>query len=106
MNLILVFDNAHPYGYIAGARTDYKESETLTVAKNLIELNEGDVLEFVCDYYSYDGKYLDSFYLGEPMTVTKSMKISNVDVGEGDVKIAYRFTDIYNQEFWTPSLTY
>ena len=106
VNLILVFDNAHPYGYIAGARTDYKESETLTVAKNLIELNEGDVLEFVCDYYSYDGKYLDSYYLGEPMTVSKSMKISNVDVGDGEVKIAYRFTDIYNQEFWTPSLTY
>ncbi len=106
VNLILVFDNAHPYGYIAGARTDYKESETLTVAKNLIELNEGDVLEYVCDYYSYDGKYLDSYYLGEPMTVSKSMKISNVDVGDGEVKIAYRFTDIYNQEFWTPSLTY
>ena len=45
------------------------------MAKNLIELNEGDVLEFVCDYYSYDGKYLDSYYLGEPMTVSKSMLV-------------------------------
>ncbi|MBO4319408.1 MAG: hypothetical protein J5857_02955 [Treponema sp.] len=106
VNLILVFDNSHPYGFIAGARTDYKESETLTVAKNLTELKEGDVLEFVCDYYSYSGQYEDSYYLGEPMTVTKNMKISNVDVGNGAVKIAYRFTDIYNQEFWTPSLTF
>jgi len=104
-NLILVFDNENPYGYIAGARTDYVEGETETVAKGMGELQVGDKLDFICDYYSYAGEYLDSYFLGEQMTVTAGMLISNVDVGEGDVKVTYRFTDIYNQQYWTPAFT-
>lgn len=104
-NLILVFDNANPYGYIAGARTDYAEGETETVAKGMEALQVGDTLDFICDYYSYDGDFLDSYYLGEQMIVSENMTISNVDVGEGDVKVTYRFTDIYNQQYWTPAFT-
>ena len=105
VNLWIVFDDKNPKGYIAGASTDYHENETLTAAKNLTKLNVGDKLEFLCDYYSYDGDYSDSYYLGDPMTVQNKMEISNVDVG-ADVKICYRFTDIYNQEYWTPSLEF
>ncbi len=101
VDLLLVFDNKNSYGYIAGARTVYTEGETETVAKAMTELQAGDTLDFLCDYYSYDGEYMDSYYLGEQMTVTDNMVISNVDVGEGAVKVTYRFTDIYNQQYWT-----
>lgn len=104
-NLILVFDNANPYGYIAGARTDYVEGETETVAKGMEALQVGDTLDFICDYYTYDGEYEDSYFLGEQMVVSENMTISNVDVGEGAVKVTYRFTDIYNQQYWTPAFT-
>lgn len=104
VNLILVFDNENPYGYIAGARTDYVEGETETIAKGMSALEEGDVLEFLCDYYTYDGEYENTYYLGEPMTVEANMEISNVDVGGGAVQVTYRFTDIYNQQYWTPAL--
>ncbi len=104
VNLILVFDNANPQGYIAGARYDYAEGETQTVAKGMSMPEVGDKLDFLCDYYSYDGTYEDSYYLGEQMTVTSDMRISNVDVGEGAVRVTYRFTDIYNQHYWTPAL--
>ncbi len=104
-NLILVFDNENPYGYIAGARTDYVEGETDTIAKGMEELQVGDTLDFICDFYSYEGEFIDSYFLGEQMTVTEGMLISNVDVGEGDVKVTYRFTDIYNQQYWTPAFT-
>lgn len=105
VDLMLVFDNENPYGYIAGARTVYTEGETETVAKAMGELQVGDTLDFLCDYYSYDGEYMDSYFLGEQMTVTDNMVISNVDVGEGDVKVTYRFTDIYNQQYWTEAFT-
>lgn len=104
VDLLLVFDSETPYGYIAGASYDYIEEETETIAKNLTELQPGDTLEFLCDYYSYNGEYQDSYYLGEAMTVTDEMIISNVDVGEGAVRAMYRFTDIYNQSYWTPAL--
>ena len=104
VNLWIVFDKAHPHGYIAGAQSDYQEKATLTVAKSMTELRAGDTLEFLCDYYSYNGEYKDSYYLGEPMKVTDKMEISNVDVGTGAVKLMYRFTDIYNQEYWSEAL--
>lgn len=100
VDLILVFDNEDPYGYIAGARPAYTEGQTETVAKSMAELNVGDTLDFICDYYAYDGTYLDSYYLGEQMTVTEDMMISNVYV-DGELSATYRFTDIYNQHYWT-----
>ena len=61
VELILVFDNEHPNGYIAGARDVYLKGETETVAKNLTEVKKGDAVIFLCDYYSYDGVYQDSY---------------------------------------------
>ncbi len=104
VNLILVFTNENPDGIIAGATTDYIDGETETVAKSLTQLEEGDTLEFVCDYYTYDGEYENSYLLDEPLTVTKDMKIRNIDVGKGKVKIVYRFTDTYNQTHYSEAI--
>jgi hypothetical protein len=103
-NLILVFDNDNPRGYIAGASYAYANQETETQAKNLVELSEGDTLDFVADYYSYDGTYQDSYMIGDQMTVSGDMQISDVRIGDGSEKITYRLTDIYNQEYWTDAI--
>ncbi|MDO4489458.1 MAG: clostripain-related cysteine peptidase [Lachnospiraceae bacterium] len=105
VKLLLEFTQEDPYGHITGASTDYQNGETETIAKTDLELVEGDTLDFLCDYYSYDGEYLDSYYLGQQMTVTDSMEISNVYVDDGPVNITYKFTDIYNNCYWTPSLS-
>ena len=105
VNLILVFDSENPDGYIAGASTDYINNETDTVPKSLTEINVGDKLDFLCDFYSYDGEYQDSYYLSEQVTVSDNMTISNVDVGEGEVRLMYRFTDIYNQVYWSEPIS-
>lgn len=102
VNLIIVFEGSE--GHIAGATDDYVNGETDTVAKSLTELSIGDELTFICDYYSDDMEYIDSYQLGETLTVSDNMEISNVDVGNGKVKILYRFTDIYNQEYWSESI--
>lgn len=101
VNLIIVFDDAHPDGYIAGASTDYVNGETDAVAKNLTELNVGDKLDFICDYYSYDMEYQDSYFIGDQVTYSENMTISNTDVGSGACHILYRFSDIYNQQYWS-----
>ncbi|MBR1527800.1 MAG: peptidase C11 [Oscillospiraceae bacterium] len=104
VNLILVFDNETPSGYIAGASTNYVTNETDTVPKSLTEVKNGDKLDFLCDYYSYNGNYQNSYYLGDTVTVSKNLEISNTDVGTGEVRIMYRFTDMYHQEYWTPAI--
>ena len=101
VELVLVFDNENPYGYIAGARTVYADGETDTQAKGLTPLEVGDTLDFICDYYGYDGSYQDSYFLGDPMTVTEEMEISNVDIGREYTYATYRFTDLYHQHYWT-----
>ena len=100
--LILVFDGGHPDGYIAGARTVYT-GETETVAKTMTELEAGDRIDFLCDYYKYDGSYEDTYYLGEQYTIPEDMSsivIGNILV-ENETSVAYRITDIYNQHYWT-----
>ncbi len=110
VNLILVFDNENPKGYIAGYQVDYREGETDAVAKIETDfLNETDgskvKVTFICDYYSYDMEYQDSYVIGYAELDGVTDVISNTDVGEGKVKIAYLFTDIYNQKYWTPTLS-
>ncbi len=102
VNLILVFNNDNPSGYIAGASTDYIHHETDTISKNMTELKVGDKLDFVCNYYSYNGDYQDSYFLGNTLKVTSHLTVSNTDVGSGKIRIMYRFTDMYNEEYWTP----
>lgn len=104
VNLILIFDNENPNGYIAGAEPVYANKETDTVAKTIFELNEGDKIDFICDYYTEDGEYQDSYYLGDTLIYSEDMEISNTDVGDGEVRLMYRFTDIYNQEYWSAAI--
>ncbi|MBR6408457.1 MAG: peptidase C11 [Clostridia bacterium] len=103
-DLIIVFDNAHPYGYIAGARADYVDGETETVAKSITELSEGDRIQPVCDYYTYNGDYENSYRLGNVITYNGNHEISNVYIKKEATTASYLFTDIYNQEYWTPAI--
>ncbi len=104
VNIIISYDSENENGYIAGASADYRNGETETAAKNLIQLTPGDELEFICDYYSYSGDYIDSYFIGDKMKVTSDMKISDTVVGNGAVKIMYRFTDMYNMPYWTEAI--
>ena len=102
--LILVFDNDQPHGYVAGVQTVYHDGETDTVAKSQAELLPGDTLEFLCDYYSYDGDYQDSYLLGETLTVSEQgLTVSDVPL-EGSTRATYRFTDLYGRSCWTAAI--
>lgn len=123
--LILVFDDETPYGYVAGVQAVYKEKAgskkdpygyvawdqivytTDTVAKAQETLQPGDVLEFICDYYTLNGygmEYHDSYLLGDPLTVTEEpLAISNVPL-DGATRAAYRFTDLYGSHCWTGAI--
>ncbi len=102
--LILTFDTERPQGYVAGVQTVYLNGETDTVAKSQSGLQPGDTLEFLCDYYSYDGDYQDSYLLGDPLIVTEEeLTVSDVPL-DGVTRASYRFTDIFGKHHWTPTL--
>lgn len=99
--LAVEFTDADPYGSIIGVRRVYKNGETETVAKTMETVVDGDVIDFVCDYYSYEGEYLDSYMLGEQLVVDGELTISDVYVDEEYSRMTYLFTDIYNQQYWS-----
>lgn len=105
-NLILVFTSQNPHGFVAGANTDY-QGDTETVAKNLTELEQGDRLDFVAEYYQYDGTYDADYIMGDPVYVEGSMEdleVSDVNVGADTVKACFRFTDLFGQVYYSDSL--
>ena len=66
--------------------------------------SEGDKIEPLCDYYSYDGTYEDSYLLGDPLIWHEDMQISYVYIDAGAASACYRLTDMYNQQYWTPEM--
>ncbi len=102
VKLEIIFDDDNPDGYIAGARIDYEGTDNETEARGLIELQAGDKIDFICDYYTYAGEYQDTYYLGEQLVIEDpdNIKLSYTYVG-GDYLAMYRFTDIYGGEYWT-----
>lgn len=105
-DLILTFDQDKPEGYIAGVRYTYPDGEADAVAKAQEALSEGDVIDFLCDYYAYDGTFKDSYFLGEQYTVgadPSAIEISNTIVGD-DIIVTYKFQDIFGETYWTPAL--
>lgn len=105
-DIILVSDNENPYGIVVGAQLRYDAAtETETQAKGLVEILPGDKIDYLCDYYSYDGNFTDTYFLGDAYTATGEWTIENLAVGDEDYKMTYRITDIYNNKYWTPSIT-
>ena len=99
--LIVVFSDEDPNGSIVGVRRVYNDGETETVAKTMDTLVAGDAIDFICDYYSYDGEYLDSYMLGEQLIVDDELYISDVYINAEAANLTYQFTDIYNRSYWT-----
>ncbi len=99
--LVTEFTNTNPHGSVVGVRRVYVDGETTTVAKTMDAVKAGDVIDFICDYYSYEGEYLDSYMLGEQLVVDDELVISDVYVDQDAAKMTYLFTDIYNQKYWS-----
>lgn len=69
--------------------------------KGLLPVEDGDEIQFLCDYYTYDGEYDDAYYLGAPILYDSSMTIDYMPSGEGDYLLYYCLTDIYNNTCYT-----
>ncbi len=71
----------------------------------MIDIVPGDKIDYLCDYYTYAGEYNDTYFLGEQYTATGEWEVENLSVGDSDYQMTYRFTDIYNNKYWTPSIS-
>ncbi|MCQ2406044.1 MAG: clostripain-related cysteine peptidase [Oscillospiraceae bacterium] len=99
--LLISFDKEHSGGYITGARRIYINGETETIAKSM-EIEEGAKIDFICDYYSYSGEYMDSYMLGDVWEYSSDAVLGYAEIGYEGISACYRITDIYNASYWSP----
>ena len=102
VNLMIEFINGED-GYIAGAQYVYGDMDSDTQAKMMIQIGKGDKIQFVCDYYDYDGNYRDSYKLGNAFTLGDTYQIGDAHFKK-NYRVTYCFTDIYQKRYWTPAL--
>ena len=100
VNLQVIFDDENPYGGVTGAYPLYTGGETETAPKGLVPLRSGDRLDFLCDYYGYDGSYASSHTLGNSMIVRGEPVLENLMLNAEDLLPSYRITDLYGNHYW------
>ena len=105
VNIIIVFDSDTPEGYIKGVKviedgpgTDMSVKE---MTRGLKQMEVGDTLDFVCDYYDYDGNFINNYFFGEQIKVKKKMEIKNYVI-DGETEATYLLTDSNGNHYWTP----
>ncbi len=107
-NLVVVFDSANENGYVAGIAANYSQNDDIeVVGKTMTELEKGDTIQFVCNFYNYDGTFEDTHTMGTPIVIQESaqeLTINDTLIGDGTKIITYIFTDIYGAEHWTQAL--
>ncbi len=115
-NLLVVFEDNLKTGknlssYIAGVRFDYETPEGEDAIDGpeakTAELQVGDKLQFVADYYTKSGEFQDTYEIGDEITWSENVIVGYTDMGSlsEDLVATYLFTDIYNSEYWTAPLT-
>ncbi len=72
----------------------------------MIAIGEGTEIQFVCDFYDYEGNYKDSYRLGDPMVLEKDVLIGYAYVPEPEkCRVTYCLTDYYQESYWTPAVS-
>ncbi len=102
-DILFEFSNEYPEGEILGIRPVYDDGIT---AKGFVELEEGDKIDFLCDYYDYDGNYQNTYKLSEEVTFTGDLEIQTLQLENVKAIYGYRLTDVYDANMWTPMLEY
>ncbi len=104
VELMVSFANDTQSWTVLGAQVCYDQGETDTVARGLMELQDGDKLDFLCSYYDYDKTFQDNYPLGQPVTVDGPLVLGNLAMDNDDYIAAFRVTDIYQNHYWTPEI--
>lgn len=105
VDLILIFDKKHPAGYIAGAQPVDTTGNTPMYGKGYTKIKKGDEIEFVADFYKYNGEYEASYVISDKVVVgDKGLEIGYADIDEGKFYIYYVFKDIFNNIYYTDSM--
>jgi hypothetical protein len=103
VHLIIEFSDENEGGIILGAANVY---DTDVVGK-LAEIEEGSTINFICDYYDYEGNFYDRYLFSDEIVVpANGLEVTDVTLTNDKMLYGYVLTDIYNADRHTPMLNY
>lgn len=106
-SLIVVWDEKNPDGIVIGAEIENQYGDTTINSKGLKKIKKGDKIEFICDYYTYEGKYEDSYIFGEELIVgDEGLTVSYEEITDGTLYVYYKITDVYNNTYYTEAVIF
>ncbi len=106
-SLIVVWDEKNPDGIVIGAEIQNQYGDTTINSKGLKKIKKGDKIEFICDYYTYEGEYEDSYIFGEELIVgDEGLKVSYKEISEGTLYVYYKITNVYNNTYYTEAVIF
>ncbi len=106
IQIMLCWDSEHDGGYVLGYRDGDDDFSTPGLAERSVRnFIKGDKIQFLCDYYDYEGNYDDEYFYGDPIVVESELEVSYEDLGEDPIDVCAHFLDIYGNEYWSESVT-
>ena len=104
VNLIIEFNEETGEDRVLGAQT---MTASGVIGKGYTEMNGGDIITLLCDYYDYKGSFQSQYTLGDPIIVPEdgTLHIVNMELtGSEDMRMlyTYRLTDMYQAHYWLP----
>lgn len=101
VELVVVWDE-YDSGYIAGAVGTYDNGMS---QKGLIPVEDGDIIQLLCDCYTYGGDYDDNYLFSDEFEYDSSMYVEYYPVGDCECLIYYVITDIYGNTYYTEDIS-
>jgi len=102
VNLIIYWNKKKNKVEVVGAEPIDEYGQTAMYGKGYIKIKENDKIEFIVDYYDYDGNYDDEYILGDPLIVGKDgLKVTYEYIGDGECLIYFILEDIFNNQYYT-----
>ena len=80
-----------------------------TASKGYSTFTNGDEINFLFDYYDYDGNLVDSYTLTNNSIIfdkSEGLDVYYDDIGDVTVECCFYLTDIYQNEYWTQTIRY
>lgn len=102
VDIMVEFTDKNPYGKVLGAKPIYEDNDSQL--KGLIDIEDGDSIIFLCNYYSYDGELLEECQLGNTLIVNGSLELYNTNISN-DYVYTYCFLDHYGNKMWAKKMS-
>lgn len=85
---------------LLGYTSDYDDVS----AKGYFQFDDGDLIEFLFNFYSYDGVFVDEYLLTDNAFVYNSdvgFWVYYDEIGDSDTQVCFYIKDIYQNDYWT-----